>query len=337
MMAIAYTAPSPDLSTLKAHEAAQWFPVMGEDELRKLADDIAAHGQHDPIVLYPSGNTLVVLDGRNRILACRIAGIDPKWEERSDVDPVDFVFSRNLRRRQLTESQKEMVAAKLANFRHGGDRSKPPIGGLTQEQVAGRLGVSVRNLQRARVVLESGEADLVAAVDSGVMSVSAAAKLVTERAHERAAQANTYARDPDPAPPATAECEAAEPTEPSRSRRVNHEKRSGDVRRLHDEGKGTHEIARELGLVPSTVSAVKGNLGVSASSPAKRLWDDIDRAAVSLSGVLVQIDKLVAALEDGAPISAPQEEIESCIRALQRTATGTRRLFSLLRSRLPCR
>jgi hypothetical protein len=45
-------------------------------------------------------------------------------------EPVKYVVSLNLKRRRLSETQRAMVAAKIATLTHGGDRSKSPIGDL---------------------------------------------------------------------------------------------------------------------------------------------------------------------------------------------------------------
>ena len=52
----------------------------------------------------------------------------------------------------------------------------PPIGGLiAQDQAAEMLNVGERTVQRARVVQDKGTEDLIASVDRGEVSVSAAA------------------------------------------------------------------------------------------------------------------------------------------------------------------
>ena len=74
-------------------------------------------------------------------------------------------LSRNLKRRHLTESQRAMVAARLANL----DRGKPvlngPIGPLTQPEAAKRLNIGTRTVKRAKVVLDHGVPELVKAVE----------------------------------------------------------------------------------------------------------------------------------------------------------------------------
>jgi ParB-like chromosome segregation protein Spo0J len=97
-------------SAHKAHPAAELFPLMGKDELRTLADDIKKNGLASPIVRTKDG---VILDGRNRLAACEIAGVKPRFEEYTDNDPVAFIVSANIHRRHLTSKQKGELVAKL--------------------------------------------------------------------------------------------------------------------------------------------------------------------------------------------------------------------------------
>lgn len=83
--------------------------LVPDDELRELADDIAANGLRNPIVLL-SGK---VLDGRNRLAACKIAEVEPRFTEFDGDDPIGWVVSQNLVRRHLTASQRAVVALDL--------------------------------------------------------------------------------------------------------------------------------------------------------------------------------------------------------------------------------
>lgn len=91
------------------HPACTIFPPLPPDELRELADDIAANGLRNPIVLYQSK----ILDGRNRYFACELAGVEPRFTEFDGDDPIGWVVSQNLLRRHLTASQKAVVALDL--------------------------------------------------------------------------------------------------------------------------------------------------------------------------------------------------------------------------------
>lgn len=155
------------------HPVAAIFPMCTEEELQALAKDIAENGQTDPIVVF--GMTL--LDGRNRLRACEIAGKQPEiveWDGDED-EIVPWILSKNLHRRHLSTSQRAAVAASLAKLEHGQRQSRKFAGVPTQAQAAQMLGVSERSVQTARKVIESGDEKLIEAVKSGEMSVSAAA------------------------------------------------------------------------------------------------------------------------------------------------------------------
>ena len=89
------------------------MPVVSPDERSgapALADDIKARGlDHDVIV--HEGN---VLDGRNRYLACEIAGVEPRFTEwQGKGSPLEWVVGQNLLRRHISSSQRAVVALGL--------------------------------------------------------------------------------------------------------------------------------------------------------------------------------------------------------------------------------
>ena len=97
-------------ATPQFHPLAEMFPLMEGAELKALAADIGAHGLVEPIILYEDK----ILDGRNRYLACREAGVEPTYRPLlSCDDPLAFVVSANLHRRHLTSEQKRALIDKL--------------------------------------------------------------------------------------------------------------------------------------------------------------------------------------------------------------------------------
>jgi hypothetical protein len=104
------------------HPLADFFPLLEDAELDTLAEDIRDHGQREPIIIYEDK----IIDGRNRYRACLKAGVVPEYcdfDPKKDGDPFTFVISPNLHRRHLNESQRAMIAAKLAKMTKGRPRA----------------------------------------------------------------------------------------------------------------------------------------------------------------------------------------------------------------------
>lgn len=167
------------------HPIANIFPAMSDSEFQALRDDIEQYGQREPIWLYEGK----VIDGRHRLRACEELGRAPRTEVYDGFDATAFVVSLNLHRRHLSESQRGMVAAKLANLGDGqrADHAAQICAPVTQDRAAEMLNVSRRTVQAAAKVKDEGAPELVAAVESGKVSVSAAAT-ITEAPKERQAE-----------------------------------------------------------------------------------------------------------------------------------------------------
>ena len=91
-------------------EHANFYPMLGEEALAELAADIQANGQRDPITVNKDG---VLLDGRNRLAACKKLGIEPLIEVYAGTDEGAFVRSSNERRHQPTGSRAMSTALSL--------------------------------------------------------------------------------------------------------------------------------------------------------------------------------------------------------------------------------
>ena len=95
---------SPEETNRYIHPAAMLFPMLHGTAIGELAADIKFHGLREPIVLDSQGR---ILDGRNRLRACHLVGVEPRFVEwDGQGSPVAFVLSRNLHRRHLNESQR---------------------------------------------------------------------------------------------------------------------------------------------------------------------------------------------------------------------------------------
>ena len=130
------TEPSDlDVVDYAIHPVAALFPFIEGPAFDEFVEDIRQNGQREPVVLDATGR---LLDGRNRARACRILGIEVKETRYTGDDATAWIISHNVHRRHLTESQRAMVAAKLANLRHGGQGGavNPSIDGLTVTRVS---------------------------------------------------------------------------------------------------------------------------------------------------------------------------------------------------------
>jgi len=96
----------------EVHPACALLPMMPAAALTEMAEDIRRHGQRQPIHLFEGR----VLDGRNRLKACELAGVEPEVREWSGGDPVRWVLSLNFHRRHLSDDQKSVVGARAASL-----------------------------------------------------------------------------------------------------------------------------------------------------------------------------------------------------------------------------
>lgn len=160
-----------------AHPVAAMFPMLDGDEYAAFVADIAANGQRQPIYLMPDGS---ILDGRNRWHACADLGLEPMCETYHGDDPIGFVISLNLTRRHLSESQRAMIAARLANMHQGQRTDLLSIDKrFSLASASQTLNIGTASTARARQVLASGDDELIAAVDRGEIAVSRAAQIVS--------------------------------------------------------------------------------------------------------------------------------------------------------------
>lgn len=166
------------------HPYADIFPFIEGPAFRELVEDIRKNGVLEPIVFLDGA----ILDGRNRYLAARELGIEYPRVEYEGNDPLGFVISHNLTRRHLTESQRAQVAARLAKLPRGRPAENTEISVFipTQAEAAELLNVSVDSVQFARKVEEHGAPELIAAVETGAASVSAAAEVASLPKEEQA-------------------------------------------------------------------------------------------------------------------------------------------------------
>lgn len=180
------------MNNYQAHPAAELFPMMPQDQYAAFKEDIRKNGFEQNIVLYKGQ----ILDGRNRYKAAVELNMledlpIAEMDDDTKIDPYQYVVSRNLHRRHLSESQRAKIAAKLAKLKHGDVASQKHDGQicLSTKQAAEMLQVSPKSVQYAKVVEEHGSPELNEAVERGEVAVSKAAKIAKEVPKEKQVEA----------------------------------------------------------------------------------------------------------------------------------------------------
>jgi hypothetical protein len=93
------------------HQACLTLPKMDAEEFAALRESIRrGFDKQHPIALFDGK----VLDGRHRIEACKLEGIDPVFVTKTDIDPFDYVRREHAARRSWkSQEQKALVVGKL--------------------------------------------------------------------------------------------------------------------------------------------------------------------------------------------------------------------------------
>lgn len=174
------------MTDYKPHPYATIVPMLGAKDLQSLADDIRKNGLRESIVLVDDN---LILDGRNRMKACELADLEPTFESFHGTrrEMLAFVKSKNVERRHLDESQRAMAAASFLKAEREldseeGDENRKIFRSdsqpkTTQADAAEHFNVSDKSVRAAQAVQERGADELIAAVESGEVSVSDAAAI----------------------------------------------------------------------------------------------------------------------------------------------------------------
>jgi hypothetical protein len=156
------------------HPIADAFPMLAGDEWERFLEDVKLRKLIDDELWIYKGR---ILDARNRARAAELLGLEMKVREYTGDDPLGFVLSRNMHRRQMTIGQRALVATKLASFTQGRPKKSGASAGLPQKAVAASLGIDERRIREAKTVVDQGVPELVAALDAGDVDLKAAAAI----------------------------------------------------------------------------------------------------------------------------------------------------------------
>lgn len=191
---------------MKTHPVAELFPMLPDAEIRELSKSIATEGLLNPCVRQRG----ILLDGRNRLAACKMAGVEPRFVEYEGDSPVAFIIGVNLNRRHLDKGQRIALALEIephfAEEARKRQKRKPVNsvvenvpqqnqGAKARDQAAAAVGVSGKLVSEAKAIREA-DPERFEKVKQGKLSVAKAKKEIkAERDKKELAQAQASVDD----------------------------------------------------------------------------------------------------------------------------------------------
>jgi hypothetical protein len=92
------------------HPYNKMFPMLNNEQMLVFMQGIKRHGLLHPIVIDPHGQ---VLDGKIRLLACKLTGVPPRFEVYTGDDQVEYIMRANIDRQHLHKREIEAIAQRF--------------------------------------------------------------------------------------------------------------------------------------------------------------------------------------------------------------------------------
>jgi hypothetical protein len=209
---------TPDYG-MPVHPACDLFPMMASDSLSALCKDIRSNGLANAIVVHEGR----VVDGRNRLLACRETGVEPRFVEwrqayQGQMPLTRWIWSVNAKRRHMTAEQvtavevaltawEEQEAARMRQAetqqlqRNGKGQFVPAVAdspqpeetkGRVRVKIAKKIGVSEHKVRQALAV-QAADPELLKQVAHGTLALREAQRQIVSKEIQKPSQATTAA------------------------------------------------------------------------------------------------------------------------------------------------
>ncbi len=141
------------------------FPPPTSDEYKALKQSMRNHGLQEPISCLEDGT---IVDGHTRFKIIRElrdegVNIEPSYSVVNPAEPLRYILEKNALRLHLTPGQKGLVAYELFGTR-----------GLSDYQLAEKVGMNKRTFQMVRYVIEHGNAEIRDLLQRGQTTINAA-------------------------------------------------------------------------------------------------------------------------------------------------------------------
>lgn len=179
---------------LSLHPVALLFPELSGYEFKKLVNDIRAKGQIDAVWITSENE---IFDGRHRWKAQKELGNKVMCRRLKNFKPellstiIEYAISQNLNRRQLSPSQRALIAATLEDKRvkaitqqESGNLSLDGGSGFAwknEDELTKKFNVSKSRLNTGKRLVKHARQDVLDAVNDGRLPIDAAARTVSNR------------------------------------------------------------------------------------------------------------------------------------------------------------
>ena len=283
------------IDKMELHPLCEIFPPGDERTISDMSKDIARNGLKDGIITYEDK----ILDGRNRYLACQMAGVEPLYIRFEDLpnagNPYQFVISKNLHRRHLGTSQRGMLGQQVLELVNN-DGTLPK---MTLEQIAKHFNVGTTTIKEAGKVKAGAPESMQQEVRDGKMSLNKATDTV-KRAEKATGITIKKSTSPEDKKKVQVEAERllkedsmlAPPTERAKK---SAQEFAGKVKSGEFNGKLYHKNMAKLTKVVDTLNAAMAELlplfcetipqaeTLEKEEELKRFVDSLDGCATSLT------------------------------------------------------
>lgn len=176
------------------HPACVAVPGISQDDYASLLKSISEDGLGHDIVLTQDG---LLVDGRNRLVACYDASVEPRFRK-SSTDPWVIAYTENIARRHLEVGQKAAFAH--ARLEHEREEARKRQGartdiretfpecseGRSRDKAGAAVGISGKSVEKYDFILDVAP-DIASQVGAGIISLEAGYKAAKKREAEKKA------------------------------------------------------------------------------------------------------------------------------------------------------
>ena len=136
------------------------FPLLTDEELDDLAEDVKKNGLLNPITTYKDE----VIDGRNRLLACLKGNIEPTFRTlQSGADLDAYVTSMNLKRRHLSVAKRIEIGLKIEESLKKSKIKNTSENKLLEhaenKRIAKKIGSNIKTVEQGRELIKKAESN----------------------------------------------------------------------------------------------------------------------------------------------------------------------------------